>query len=129
MTERVWHSATQEQLYQLLESEPLERLRGPHLLKGSLLSDLLGEFVEAHRADGIPLAEALRLLEGTTPTMSLQPKAGKRLAKRARKITFVEALITLGPGIRDSRRRWKGELLHSWKRNFQLLEVCSSSSG
>ena len=54
--------------------------------------------------------------------MSLQPKAEQKLAKRARKITFVEALITLGPGIRDSRRRWKGKLLHSWKRNCQLVE-------
>jgi hypothetical protein len=112
----------QEQLYQLLESEPLEKLRRPSLIKGSLLSDLLGEFVEAHRADGISLTEALRLLEGVTQTLSLKPTSEKKLAKKARKVTFLEALVTLGPGIANSRRRWKEQLLHSWERNCQLLE-------
>jgi hypothetical protein len=111
-----------EQLSQLLESEPLETLRRPSLIRGSLLSDLLGEFVEAHRVDGIPLAAALRLLEGVTQTQSLKPKSEKKLAKKARKVTFLEALVTLGPGIRNSRRRWKEQLLHSWERNCQLLQ-------
>lgn len=111
-----------EQLSQLLESEPLEKLRQQPLLKGSLLSDLVGEFVEAHRADGISLADALRLLEGLTPTMQVAPKSLKKLAKKARKITFHETLATLGPGIKDFRRRWNERLLHPQERDCQLLE-------
>jgi len=111
-----------EQLSHLLESESLEKLRRPNLIKGSLLSDLLGEFVAAHRADGISLTEALRMLEGVTQTLSPTPKSEKKLAKKARNVTLLEALVTLGPGIADSRRRWKEQLLHSWERNCQLLQ-------
>jgi hypothetical protein len=112
----------QAQLYQLLESEPLERLRGPTFVRGSLLDDLLGEFVEAHRTEVIPLEEALRLLAGVTHTMMLEPKSDKKLAKTAAKVTYVDVLMTVGPGLKAQRKRWKDQLLRFQKRDCQLLE-------
>jgi hypothetical protein len=111
-----------EQLYQLLESKPLETLRGPKLVRGSLLDDLLGEFVEAHRTETIPLEEALRLLEGVTHTMKLEPKSDKKLAKRAAKVPYLDVVMALGPGLKAQRRRWKEQLLRPQKRDCRLLE-------
>lgn len=114
---------TLEQLAKLLESQPLQKLRKqPALLKGSLLSDLLGEFLDAHRAGGISLADALRLLQGVTPTMALTPKSKKKLAQKSGKVTFQEAMVTLGPALKEGRRRWRDRLLHPQEPNCRLLE-------
>lgn len=115
-------AVSQAQLYQLLESEPLETLRGPKLVTGSLLDDLLGEFVEAHRTEAIPLEEALRLLEGVTYTMLLEPRSDKKLANKATKVAYMDVIMTLGPGLKAQRRRWRDQLLRSQKRDCQLLE-------
>ena len=110
------------QLYQLLESEPLEKLRRPRFARGSLLDDLLGEFVEAHRSEGMPLLGALRLLEGATFTMMIDARSRRRLAKKAREITFLEAMLTVGPELKARRHQWKEELLAPKERDCRLLE-------
>ncbi len=115
-------AVSQGQLYQLLESEPLETLRGPKFVRGSLLDDLLGEFVEAHRTEAVPLEEVLRLLERVTHTTMLEPKFNKKLAKKAAKVTYLDAMMTLGPGLKAQRRRWKEQLLRPQKRDCGLLE-------
>src|SRR6266699_3544548 len=79
------------QLAALLESRPVQELRKPPMLReDSFLYDVLARFVDTHRAEGIPLAEALRLLEGVTLTMALTPKSRKRLAKKARSILRIQ---------------------------------------
>ena len=113
----------QEQLAQLLESQPIAQLRRPPMIReGSFLFDVLGEFVEARRLDGISLAEALRLLEGLTLTMALTPRTQKKLSKKVRTIPFADVLGTLGPGLKDSRRRWKEQLLKGRPRDCRMLE-------
>jgi hypothetical protein len=114
---------TLRQLSQLLESQPLEQLRRPPMIRpGSFLVDVVGEFVEAHRADGISLAEVLRLLEGLTLTMALKPKSEKKLAKKARVIPFADVVVALGPGLKHSRRQWGEQLLNGRARDCRLLE-------
>jgi hypothetical protein len=114
---------TLNQLAALLESRPIQELRKPPLIREhSFLSDVLGRFVDTHRTEGIPLAEALRLLEGLTLTMAMTPKSRKRLAKKARFIPFAEVLVTLGPGLKICRRRWGERLLAGQTRSCQLLE-------
>src|SRR5713101_3049479 len=114
---------TLEQLFQRLESQPIEQLRQPPLIrKGSFLFDVLAEFVEAQRADGISLAEALRLLEGLTLTMALKPKTAKKLAKKAGTLPFADVLVTLGPGLRHARRQWGELLLKGRPRDCRMLE-------
>ncbi len=111
------------QLAALLESRPVQELRKPPMIReNSFLYDVLARFVDTHRAEGVPLAEALRLLEGLTLTMALTPKSRKRLAKKARSIPFAEVLITLGPGLKASHRRWGERLLAGQARDCQLLE-------
>jgi hypothetical protein len=88
---------------------------------GSFLFDVLDDFIKARRVDGIPLAEALRLLEGLTLTMALTERSAKRLDKTARTIPFAEVLTTLGPGLRDARRRWRELLLKGRARDYHLL--------
>jgi len=114
---------TLEQLSQQLESQPIEQLRRPPMIrKGSFLFDVLAEFVEAQRADGISLAEALRLLEGLTLTMALKPKTAKKLAKKAGTLPFADVLVTLGPGLRHARRQWGELLLKGRTRDCRMLE-------
>jgi hypothetical protein len=114
---------TLAQLFQLLESQPVEQLRRPPMIRpGSFLSDVLGDFVETHRPDGVSLAEGLRLLEGLTLTMALKPKSEKKLAKKARTIPFADVVLTLGPGLKQSRRQWGAQLLQGRPRDCRLLE-------
>lgn len=54
--------------------------------------------------------------------MAMTPKSEKRLAKKARSIPFADVLVTLGPGLKVSRRRWGERLLEGWVRDCQLLE-------
>ena len=116
-------AVTLDQLAALLESRPIQELRKPPLIREhSFLSDVLGRFVATHRTEGIPLAEALRLLEGLTLTMAMTPKSRKKLAKKANSIPFAEVLDTLGPGLKASRRRWGERLLAGQARDCQLLE-------
>lgn len=109
----------------LLESQPLETLRRePGFVKGSLLSDLLGDFVDAHRAEGISLAETLRLLEGVTPTMGVTSRFAKKLAKNPPPVpqAAVGLGVALWPAIQSYRRQWREQLLHPHERNCRLLE-------
>lgn len=111
------------QLAALLESRPVQELRKPPMLReDSFLYDVLARFVDTHRAESIPLADALRLLEGVTLTMAMTPKSRKRLAKKAHSIPFAEVLVTLGPGLKASRRGWGERLLAGQTRDCRLLE-------
>jgi hypothetical protein len=125
-----------EQVSTALDTEPLENLRRqPRFEEGSLLSDLLGEFLEGRRIDGISFAEALRLIEGVTPTMTPDPKSQKRFARMVgakRNVSptrdetiaaTVAAGILHGPRIRDFRRRWKERLFPPEPRSHPLLEL------
>lgn len=114
---------TLDQLTLLLEAQPITELRQPPMIRqGSFLSDVLGEFIEARRLEGVSLAEALRLLEGLTLTMALTPRTEKKVAKTARTIPFADVLITLGPGLKDSRHRWSAQLLKGKPRDCRILE-------
>jgi hypothetical protein len=125
----VTNIATLDEIAEQLEREPLENLRRrAGFTGGSFLSVVLGEFVEARRDEGIPLTEALRLVEGlTSPAMltarSLARLQNKRIRKRIRTPQEVTAVGIAGlPVILDHWRKLKERLLQPNEREYRLLE-------
>lgn len=80
----------QEQLAQLLESQPIAQLRRPPMIReGSFLFDVLGEFVEARRLDGTDAQDPEEALE-ESPHHSLCRCIGNSRARVERLPASVE---------------------------------------